>query len=289
MALQPRFRLPRPLRAALRAGYRAATAPADLWALHELARAPHPDAARIASVLRGVTKRLPAGEQAVVDAIESARRAMQGREEPLVDGRQGVPPGYDMGITISQACTGSKPPVPARLLYHLVRTFAPESILELGTNVGISAAYMAAALQAAGSAGRLTTLDASPYRIALARDVHAGLGFTNIDYRVGRFVETLRPVLAELGEVDMAFIDGHHQYKPTLAYFDEIWPYARPGAVFVFDDIRLSEGMRRAWEELRVDERFALTVDVGVLGLCVGRAPGVSGRYDSRRMYSVLR
>jgi len=288
MVAQIRARLPQPLRAALRTAYRAATAPADLVALRELARAPHPDATRIADALRAVKKPPGRGERAMIDAIEQARTGMERRTEPLVDGTLSVPPGFDAGLTVSEACSSSKPFFAALLLYHLAKAFRPASVLELGTNVGISSAYMAAALQGHGG-GRLTTMEASPYRLRIAREVHAGLGLANIGYKQGLFVETLAPTLQELGSLDLVFIDGHHQYEPTLAYFDAIWPHARPGTLFIFDDIRWSEGMRRAWAKLREDERFALVVDVGVLGLCVGRAPGVPGRYTSRRMYSVLR
>lgn len=286
MTLQIRARLPQPLRAALRTAYRAATAPSDLVAVRELARAPNPDAARIADALRAVKKPLPGGEQARIDAIEQARTRMERRADPLVDGSLNVPPGYDVGVTVSQACSASKPLFAALLLYHLAKRFRPGTALELGTNVGISSAYIAAGLQ---GRERLTTLEVSPYRLRLAREVHARLGLANIGYRQGLFVETLGPALQEIGSPDLVFIDGHHQYEPTLAYFEAIWPHARPGALFIFDDIRWSQGMRRAWAKLREDERFALVVDVGVLGLCVGRAPGVSGRYQSRRMYSIVR
>lgn len=49
-------------------------------------------------------------------------------------------------------------PVLGRRVYDHIRTTGPEQVLELGTAHGVSAAYMAAALQANGR-GHLTTLD----------------------------------------------------------------------------------------------------------------------------------
>lgn len=285
-------RVPRPVRRALRATYRladrAVTAPADRLALRELARAPHADARRIAGVLRAVRQPLPSADQAAIDAIEEVRRQLLGRTERLVDASLGEPGLYDAESTIAEAVSVSKPPRPARLLFHVVRAFRPGTVLELGTNVGISAAYLASALRANGDDGRVVTLESSPYRLRLARELHAGLGLTNVAYVEGLFTDSLGPALDRIGSVDVAFIDGHHQYEPTLSYVDTIWAHATPGALFVFDDIRWSDGMRRAWAALQADERFALTVDVGTMGMCVGRVDGVPGRQRSRRMYRVV-
>ena len=53
---------------------------------------------------------------------------------------------------------------------------------------------------------------------------------------------------------------GHHQYQPALDYFDALWRYSGQTAIFVFDDIRWSEGMLRAWAQLRADPRLDITV-----------------------------
>jgi predicted O-methyltransferase YrrM len=276
------------IRAVLRTAYRAATVPADAWAVRALGRAPHPDAAGMAAALRAVRQPLAAPEQAAIDAIERERSQLLDRDDPLMVGSLGEPMPFDVTSTVGEACAVSKSPAAARLLYQLVRAFRPRSVLELGTNVGISSAYLSAALRANGG-GRLTTLDASPYRLRMAREVHGRLGVDNVDYVQGLFGDVLEPALQGMEPVDLAFIDGHHQYEPTLAYTDVIWKHARPGALFIFDDIRWSDGMRKAWAALQADERFALTVDAGLMGLAVGRTDGAGARYQSRRMYSVVR
>ena len=117
--------------------------------------------------------------------------------------------------------------------------------------------------------GKLVTLEASPYRIAQARTLHQVLGLSNIDYVCGLFVEILPTTLQGIDGIDFVFIDGHHQYQPTLDYFDAIHPFMSPGAVVVFDDIRWSEGMKRAWSELSTDTRFRVVVDFHRYGVCV--------------------
>lgn len=279
--------LPRRIRPLVHAAFRVVTTPADRWAIHALARIPHPDAARLAAALRAVRQPLPGPDQTAVGAIERERGRLLGRDDLLVDGTLGEGMPYDATATVAEACTISKAPAAARLLYHLVAEFRPRSVVELGTNLGISAAYIAAALRANGDGARLTTLDASPYRLRVAREVHERLGLRNVEYVQGRFVDTLEPVLRGIEPVDLAFIDGHHLYEPTLAYTRTIQAHVRPGALLVFDDIRWSGEMRKAWSALQADERFSLVVDAGMMGLCVCGTEGTRERYRSRRMYSV--
>lgn len=233
-----------------------------------LASAPHPFAQRIARVLAQLHAGALDEGRDLVAAIEKERAAMLARAEPLDDGSLGPAGLYDAGVSVEAACRVSKPPIAARLMYLLVREFRPARAIELGTNVGISSAYQAAGLQTNGG-GRLLTLEASPYRLRLARELHGRIGLRQVDYRQGLFSETLDDAVADFGPFDFVFIDGHHQYEPTLDYFERVWRRAHDDALFVFDDIRWSEGMERAWAEIRVDPRVRLAVDLYTEGICV--------------------
>jgi len=225
--------------------------------------------ARLAAVIRLSRSGEQGGAPDAIDAIERERDKLLARREPLIQGDLGLGGIYDEDVTIEAACRVSKDASAAVLLHLLVAAFEPRIALELGTNVGISSAYQAAALAHSGS-GRLVTLESSPYRQRIAREMHTRLGLLNVHYRMGLFTETLAPVLAEFDPVDYAFIDGDHQYQPTLDYFDAIWSHSAEGAVFVFDDIRWSEGMTRAWQEIRRDPRLTVVADLNSMGVCVG-------------------
>lgn len=217
-----------------------------------------------------------------VERIEAERAALLDREEALIDGTLGAGGIYDRNVTVRMACRVSKPPHAARFLYTLVRAVRPARVLELGTNVGISGAYIAAALVDTAGSGQLVSCDSSQYRQRLARQMHARLGLKQIEYVNGLFSDTLAPTLRAMRHVDLAFIDGHHLYQPTLDYTDQILSYCQPDAVLVFDDIRWSSGMKRAWRAIKRDQRFAVVVDLGSMGLAVVGSAG-SARLVSAR------
>lgn len=243
-------------------------------------------ATRILRVLASLHDNLCASDAAHIARIERERLRLSQDNSPLDDGSLAVQGLYDAGKTVADACAVSKPPKPALLLYLLIRAFSPKSVIELGTNVGVSSSFIGMALKDNGNDGRLVTMDASPYRMRQAREVHGNLMLDNIEYIEGLFSNTLRSTLHRCSTIDFAFIDGHHQFQPTLDYFNEIAAFAAPGAVFVFDDIRWSDGMSQAWSILQRDERFSLVLDLSSVGLCVlhGSADGkrvVTGRLQA--------
>jgi predicted O-methyltransferase YrrM len=168
----------------------------------------------------------------------------------------------------------SKPRRWGVLMMKLVRELDSRRCLELGTCIGVSAAYQGAGLELNGNGGRLVTLEADSNRARVARRNLDALGLDAVELRLGRFQETLDPVLDE-APVDFAFIDGHHQEEPTLDYFERVSGHATRPAVLLFDDVgpRL-EGMLRAWRRICADPRVMVAVQARSLGICVlGEGP----------------
>lgn len=251
----------------------------DRNVLEDLSKTPHCEAGRVLEVLRRLNSELPRVDQEWVSKIEAERDRLLGRQDLLVDGSLGKGEISDDGVTVKRACEASKALKPALLLYFLIQKYTPKNVLELGTNLGISSAYIAAALKTNDQGGVVTTLDASPYRQRLAKEVHRNLGLDNVVCVAGLFTETLDSTLNDIGPVDFAFIDGHHQYKPTINYFNTIWEFSVEGTMFIFDDIRWSDGMKRAWSEIKTDKRLGLMVDLHTVAICAGAEKGDAGRY----------
>jgi len=179
------------------------------------------------------------------------------------------PAGRIVTRTVGETCRiASVAPVRARLLFRLVRAVKPSTCLELGTSLGISAAYQAAALDLNGR-GCLVTLEGAPALVAVARENLDRLGLRSVSIVQGRFQDTLADVLRRRAPIDFAFIDGHHDEHATVRYFEQIVPHCADPAVLIFDDIAWSPGMARAWRTIAADARVPLAVDMAIQGLCL--------------------
>ncbi len=216
--------------------------------------------------LAGAFERATAGsldeqEQALVERIEALRAKLAERTDRVDPGRYG-------DRTVATATQASVPREKGIALAVAIRAARPTRCLELGTNIGISAAYQAGALALNGS-GNLTSIDQSVGAAGVARWVSDQLGLGNVEFEVGRFQNVLAPVLERLGRVDYAFVDGHHYEEPTVAFFEAIEArMIRPGYA-LFDDIRWSEEMTSAWERIAADSRVTVAVSLDKVGLCL--------------------
>lgn len=241
--------------------------------VRDLERSTEPAATAILDSLAG-WESLGADEAAAIKRIEVKRAELESSEERLVT--PAVTWSDDKGDervvdeSVGEVCrTSSKPPRWALALFRLLRAFEPEVAIELGTCLGVSAAYQAAALALNGR-GRLHTFEASPARLAVAGRFLADLHLDQVTLHQGRFDETLTAWIETLRDpIDYGFIDGHHDEVATLRYFNQILAHARPGALLAFDDIYWSAGMTRAWRQIAGDARIGLSVDLREIGLCV--------------------
>ena len=175
---------------------------------------------------------------------------------------------------ISEFAGYSKAPLQCRMLYHLVRLTRPRDVLELGTCVGISAAYLAAALKRNGF-GHLWTIEGSPQIAAVGSQTLAALGLGTVASVIrGPFHQTLAPTLAER-TFDLVFVDGHHDGPATAGYFELIRPRLRPGAILLLDDIAWSVGMQAAWRRIAADPAVDESWSVSGIGAVTLKPSGV--------------
>ncbi|MGL5892443.1 MAG: O-methyltransferase, partial [Bacteroidia bacterium] len=150
----------------------------------------------------------------------------------------------------------------AQLLYRIVRHFAPGTMLELGTSLGITTLYQ----QSAAPDARFITIEGCPQTSALAEQVFRQQ-HTKVELRTGTFENELLPALQTLKSVDYVYFDGNHRKQPTLDYFRTCLPFAHENAVFVFDDIHWSPEMEEAWKEIKADTGVTVAIDVFDFGL----------------------
>ena len=199
------------------------------------------------------------------DVIEGLRRRMR-RDESLLEVE-------DLGAGSAwketrQRSVGditrraAKAPKLGQLLYRIARYYQPKVMLELGTSLGFSAAY----LSSGGRGGKLWTVEGSGQIAGVARKNLAGLGL-DADVIEGNFDAVLPGLLERIGPVDLAFVDGNHRREASLSYFEQLMGNVGEKALIIFDDIHWSAGMEEAWGAITRDPRVYLTIDLFFFGL----------------------
>lgn len=161
-----------------------------------------------------------------------------------------------------------KPAKLAQLLYRLARHFQPEQVLELGTCLGLTTAYLAKAAPAA----LITTVEGCPQTASVALENLEKLDIPNVDLKVGNFDQVLPEILAEREILDFVFIDGNHRKLATIDYFEQCLPKMHEGSVMVFDDIYWSKGMQEAWSVIKAHPQVKVSVDLFWIGLVFFRS-----------------
>lgn len=176
--------------------------------------------------------------------------------------------GVKSEIEVSKLCKASKPPFWALLLYKLIQNTKPNTCLELGTCLGISASYQGKALELF-SDGKLSTLEGSEEIAKIATDTIKMQNLENVDVIIGPFHKTLETTLEKLGKIDYFFNDGHHDFNAVVENFNIALPYLSNTAIVILDDINWSVGMIKAWDKLTEHESVVCSIDLGMVGLLI--------------------
>jgi predicted O-methyltransferase YrrM len=176
--------------------------------------------------------------------------------------------GVQFESTVSQYAKFSRNKLHATLLFNVIRAVRPQRCVELGTCVGISASYQAAALALNGT-GRITTLEGAEKVAEVARESFATLGLDNVDVIVGPFSATLAEALNSSPPCDLLFNDGHHDGEAVINYFNIALPLIADEVIIFLDDIYWSESMTAGWNTLLKDPRVRISIDFGSMGMLV--------------------
>jgi len=149
------------------------------------------------------------------------------------------------------------------LLYNLASRFGGDTIIELGTSLGISAMYLAA-----GSPRSVVyTIEGCPATASIAEENFSAGGFDNIRLVTGAFDEKLPEILKSAAGAGLVYIDGNHRKNPVIDYYRSISSSATSNTVIVIDDIHLNNEMVLAWNEIRNDPAVTVSIDIFRMGL----------------------
>jgi len=218
-------------------------------------------------------------ESNVILRIERVRDSLGGRTERIAvrdfgAGEKGMRTMFrssanKAGRSISSIYrTSSVPSHWGLFLFFLVRQVKPRSVVELGTNLGVSAMYIQAALDMNGNKSSFSSIEGDPTLADIARESVGRISSSRFEVVNGRFQDVLPAVLQKLTPIQLVFIDGHHEEAAMLRYYHSILPFLDRNSVVVFDDLYpWNIGLRRAWSKIRHDEPAAVAVDFAKFGL----------------------
>jgi len=156
-----------------------------------------------------------------------------------------------------------KTPRLAQLIYRLVAFHQPKNVIELGTCLGVTTAYLAKANPEA----KVLTIEGCPETAAIANENFKDLKLPNIQLEVGNFNELLPIAIDQEATLDVVYIDGNHTKAATLQYFEWCLPKLNEESLLIFDDIYWSEGMKEAWTVIKNHPSVTVTIDLFWIGL----------------------
>lgn len=165
------------------------------------------------------------------------------------------------------ARTALKPEKYTSMLFRMMKHYKFTNVLELGTSLGLTTTY----LSKGNPEAKIITIEGSDAVATIAENNFKQYNCSNIQLIRGNFDQVLPEILYQLEYIDLAFIDGNHQYQPTINYFHQLLDKSRNDTILIFDDIHWSMGMEQAWEEIKNNDKVRCTIDLFFMGLVLFR------------------
>ncbi len=157
--------------------------------------------------------------------------------------------------------TSSVPLKYRKLLFRMVQYYMPETILELGTCLGVSTSY----LDEANKNSKILSIEAHEKYVNVANKLLESLNIKNVKIFKDTFENALPSIVND--NIDFVFFDGNHTYEPTIRYFNHCLKSKKGNTIFVFDDIYWSRQMNEAWKYVVNNSEARLTVDLFRFGI----------------------
>tara|TARA_B100000927_G_scaffold187613_1_gene151091 strand:+ start:1639 stop:2427 length:789 start_codon:yes stop_codon:yes gene_type:complete len=148
-----------------------------------------------------------------------------------------------------------------QLLFKIVNYFQPKKILEFGTSLGLSSAYLASS----NKSSKVYTIEGDKNIVTLAKNNFVKLRIKNIDIIEKNFDDAIE--ILSNKSFELVFFDGNHRKEPTLKYFEWAKKKITQNSIFIFDDIYWSKEMKDAWDIIRQDSKVSLSIDIFSIGI----------------------
>jgi predicted O-methyltransferase YrrM len=164
-------------------------------------------------------------------------------------------------------------PKRAELLFRIANYFQPNTILEIGTSLGLATS----ALALGNSKASITTLEGCPNTMAIAKSQLQFFNLKNVECIITEFNDYLQicnlqsapEIKGRTSEAicNLIYFDGNHSKKATLEYFELLLPTICNESLWIFDDIHWSSEMEEAWKIIKNHPKVSVTIDTFQWGL----------------------
>lgn len=176
------------------------------------------------------------------------------------------------------AKTAGISPKRAQLLFRIVNYFQPDTMLEIGTSLGLAAA----ALSLGNPKASIVTLEGCPETAKQTQLQLQKINCNNIELIVSEFSSYLKNNQSSTSNFQLIYFDGNHSKKATLEYFELLLPTIVNETVWIFDDIHWSKEMEETWEIIKNHPKVTVSIDTFQWGL-------VFFRYEQPKQHFVIR
>ena len=143
-----------------------------------------------------------------------------------------------------------------KLLVSIANWSKTKRILELGTNLGVCT------LAWAENGFEVMTVEGNQELYQFAQKAIEPLD--NVVCHYSLFEDYLN---RNEEMFDLIYVDGDHSYQATINLIQQSKTFLNPNGVIVIDDIKWSDGMKKAWEKAKQDEYFNFHIDLFALGI----------------------
>ncbi|MGE0009510.1 MAG: O-methyltransferase [Candidatus Babeliales bacterium] len=209
---------------------------------------------KIANVINSIKKQeFTANEQETMDKLTEWRTKLS-KDETIIGN-------YSISHMARIISIPHKPW--GQILLKLTNEFQSKMMLEIGTCIGMSAAYLAAG----APQGKMLTYENFAPIVPLAEDTLSYAGVSNVEILLGDVATLLKNTVSKVDPIDFVFDDHIHTERPVLEYFNIISPYLADQAVYLFDDIMRNPSMESAWNKIKNDPRVSIGVTL-TQGIC---------------------
>ncbi len=150
------------------------------------------------------------------------------------------------------------------LLSRIIAYYKPQTIVELGTSVGVGTLYLSTQMD---NTARLFTIEGDKTVSDIANKYIGEITSKNISFVNNKFEDSLPQLIKKENVFDFVFFDGNHSEKATIEYFEQCLTNINDRSVFVFDDIHWSGGMENAWNYIQKHSKKKVCIDLFQFGI----------------------